>query len=78
MSTATTEDTWTLAHQLHVLNQTEARPGQPDGRGIQWMERRLTGKAIAVCPCGYSTGLVDGGSLPPIEELAAEHPRASL
>lgn len=67
---------WTMSHQLHVLNQIESRPGPPDDDGVRWMERRLTGKTIAVCPCGLNTGLVDRSELPSIEELAAQHPRS--
>lgn len=68
---------WSMDHQLHVLNQIESRPGQPDGNDERWMERRLTGKAIAVCPCGLNTGLVDSSELPDLQALAAEHPRAA-
>lgn len=68
---------WSMDHQLHVLIQIEARAGQPNDKGERWMERRLTGEAIAVCSCGYSTGLVDSSSLPNVEELAAQHPRTA-
>lgn len=67
---------WAMDHRLHVLIQAEARTGQPNDDGERWVERRVTGKAIAVCSCGYTSGLVDSSSLPPVEELAAEHPRA--
>ncbi|MFM9796531.1 hypothetical protein [Streptomyces turgidiscabies] len=66
---------WTLDHRLHVLNQIESRPGPPNDEGERWMERRTTGKATAVCSCGFNTGLVDRSELPAVEELAAEHPR---
>lgn len=64
---------WVMDHRLHVLIQGEARDGQPNAKGERWVERRLTGKAIAVCSCGYTSGLVDSSSLPPVEQLAAEH-----
>jgi hypothetical protein len=41
------------------------------------VERRLTDKAIAVCPCGLNTGLVDRSDLPDLQELAAQHPRSA-
>ncbi|MDX3047567.1 hypothetical protein PV378_13795 [Streptomyces scabiei] len=77
MTTATepVAEPWTMSHQLHVFNQVESRPGPPDDEGTRWMERRTTGKATAVCSCGYSSGLVDRGDLPPVDALAAEHPR---
>jgi hypothetical protein len=71
------EEPWTMSHQLHVLNQIESRPGLPNEQGECWMERRLTGKAIACCSCGYTTGLIDRTDLPPIADLAAQHPRAT-
>lgn len=67
------DETWTIDHQLHALIQIESRPGPLTDEGVRWMERRLTGKAVAACSCGYSTGLVDSGTLPNIEELAVEH-----
>ncbi|WP_326729721.1 hypothetical protein [Streptomyces phaeochromogenes] len=66
-----TPEPWALDHHLHTLAQSEARPGA-DG----WMERRPTGKVWILCPCGYSTGLVDKAELPDIEALRAEHPSA--
>ncbi|MDX3777746.1 hypothetical protein [Streptomyces europaeiscabiei] len=70
------DEPWTLDHHLTVLNQIESLPGPPDGEGVRWVERRLTGKAIAVCPCGLNTGLIDRSDLPSVEELAAQHPRS--
>ncbi|MEU9285976.1 hypothetical protein AB0D57_14930 [Streptomyces sp. NPDC048275] len=64
---------WSMDHRLHVLNQIESRLGPADTEGVRWMERRLTGKVIAVCSCGLNTGLVDRGQMRPAEELAAEH-----
>ena len=71
-----TPEPWTTDHRLHVLNQIEARPGQPNDKGERWMERRLTGKVTAVCSCGYNTGLVDRSQVSDVEQLAAEHPRS--
>ncbi|WP_328544589.1 hypothetical protein [Streptomyces europaeiscabiei] len=68
---------WALDHHLTVLNQIESQPGPPDDEGVRWVERRLTGKAIAVCPCGLNTGLVDRSDLPNLQELAARHPRST-
>ncbi|MGW3416474.1 hypothetical protein [Streptomyces phaeochromogenes] len=76
MTTAPVEEPWVLDHQLHLLAQIESRPGLPDAKGDRWMDRRTTGKVMAVCTCGLNTGLVDRGELPSIEQLAAEHPRA--
>ena len=73
--TTALEAPWTVDHRLHVLNQIESRLGLPDDKGDRWMERRLTGKTIAVCSCGYTSGLVDRDEVPPVEELAIEHPR---
>jgi hypothetical protein len=75
MTTDTETTTWTLDHHLTILNQIESRPGPADDEGIRWTERRPTGKAIALCPCGLNTGLVDRSELPNIEELTAQHPR---
>ncbi|MDX2946805.1 hypothetical protein PV383_38400 [Streptomyces caniscabiei] len=68
---------WALDHYLTVLNQIESRPGPPDDEGVRWMVRRLTGKAIAVCPCGLNTGLVDRSDLPNLQELVVQHPRSA-
>ena len=65
---------WTMDHKLHMLIQTEARDGEPNGKGERWVERRPTGKAIAVCSCGYSSGLVASDDLPPSQQLASDHP----
>ncbi|MBW8701875.1 hypothetical protein MBT84_19905 [Streptomyces sp. MBT84] len=72
------EQPWVMDHRLHVLVQSEARMGQPNDKGERWVERRLTGKAIAVCSCGYTSGLVDRATLPAVEELAAKHPPYSM
>lgn len=69
------EEPWALDHRLHVLNQSEVRPAPPNDKGERWVERRLTGKAIAACSCGYTTGLIDRSQLPPMKDLAAQHPR---
>ncbi|OQR64769.1 hypothetical protein B6E66_07365 [Streptomyces maremycinicus] len=68
-------EAWVMDHHLHVLMQIESRPLPPHDEGQRWVERRLTGKATAVCSCGYTSGLVDSKSLPPVQALAAEHPR---
>ena len=71
---ATDPQPWAVDHQLHVLYQTESRPEPPNTDGDQWMERRRTGKAMAVCPCGYTSGLVDTPALPDPAALTAAHP----
>lgn len=50
---------WALDHWLTVLAQTESRPGPLTDEDERWMERRHTGKAMAVCTCGRSSGLID-------------------
>jgi len=74
--TDTTEQPWTLDHDLVVLNQTEARPGEADTDGNQWLDCRTTGKVIAVCTCGYTSGLVDPTTLTDRATLLAAHPSA--
>jgi len=70
----TLPEPWTMDHSLHVLMQIESRPLPPNDKGERWTERRLTGKATAVCSCGYSSGLIDTSELPRVEQLAIEHP----
>lgn len=72
-----TAQPWLLRHDLHVMPQIEVRPGEPDAQGDRWLEARRTGKAMAVCTCGYTTGLVAAAELPSPEALAAEHPDVS-
>lgn len=64
---------WTLDHRLHVFNQIESRPGQPNEKGEQWMERRLTGLVLAVCNCGFNTGWIPRDQLPSSGELLGRH-----
>lgn len=66
-------ETWTLDHQLTVLAQTESRPGPLTDEGEQWKQSRPTGKAMAVCSCGYTSGLVDRAALPTNDDLAEHH-----
>jgi hypothetical protein len=73
MSASTTNQAWALDHNLAVLAQTESRPGPITDEGERWMERKATGKAMVVCACGYSAGLVDRSELPTNEELAPHH-----
>lgn len=72
----TTPEPWALDHGLTLLAQTESRPGPLTGEGEQWMERQTTGKIMAVCQCGFTTGMVDKAELPDIEALKADHPSA--
>jgi hypothetical protein len=66
---------WTLEHRVHLFNQDEVRPGPPDSDGTRWVERRLTGKANAVCNCGWSSGWMDRDELLAMrEQLKTEHP----
>lgn len=65
---------WTLSHQPRILTQHEARPGPPQPDGPPWTERRLTGYGIALCGCGYTTGLIPVGLLPDTIQFAREHP----
>jgi hypothetical protein len=71
-----TETAWTLDHDLVVLNQTEARPGETDTDGNRWLDYRTTGKVIAVCTCGYTSGLVDPTTLADRATLLGAHPSA--
>lgn len=54
---------WALDHQVHLLAQTESRPGPVTEEGERWAERRQTGKVMVVCNCGYSSGLIDPDEL---------------
>lgn len=66
---------WALDHQVHLLAQTESRPGPPTDKGEQWMECQRTGKAMVVCTCGYNSGLIDRADLEAtVAALADEHP----
>ena len=64
----TMPEPWTLDHQLHILAQTESRPGA-DG----WVERRRTDKVRAICSCGYDSGLVARADLPTNDDLREHH-----
>lgn len=68
MATETKAEPWALEHTLHLLTQTEILAGS-DG----WSERRPTGRALAVCNCGYISGWVPRDELPPVATLLAEH-----
>ena len=59
---------WAMDHELLFLAQSESRPG-----GDGWKECRTTGKARAVCSCGYDSGLVDRGQLPTNDDLREHH-----
>jgi len=67
-----TAQPWFLRHDLHVMPQIEVRPS-----GTDWLEARRTGKAMVVCSCGYTSGLVEAAELPSPEDLADEHPNVS-
>lgn len=67
-----TAQPWFLRHDLHVMPQMEVRLS-----GSDWLEARRSGKAMVVCSCGYSSGLVDAAELPSPEDLADEHPDVS-
>lgn len=65
---------WTLDHQVHAFAQTESRPGALTDEGERWIERQQTGKAMVVCTCGYTSGLIDRADLEDtVASLAAEH-----
>lgn len=65
---------WTLDHEVHLFTQSESRPGSPDDQGRQWMERQPTGKVMALCRCGYTSGLIDRTELEAtVSGLAGEH-----
>lgn len=73
--TAPSSEPWTLDHQVHVFAQTESRRGPATAEGEQWMERQQTGKVMAVCNCGYSSGLIDRTELQAtVVGLADDHP----
>lgn len=65
---------WTRNHQPHILMQMDARSGQATADGTRWTERRLTGLGVALCDCGYTTGLIPREQLPDTAQFAAEHP----
>ena len=67
------EEPWGLAHQPHILMQSEARPGPANTEGARWTERRLTGMGTALCSCGYTTGLLPREQLPEIRAFVGEH-----
>lgn len=69
-----TEQDWILDHDLRVLPQLESRPGQGDGQGNRWLNHRFTGKVLAACTCGYTSGLVPPSTLGDLDVLAAAHP----
>ena len=54
---------WALDHLVHLIAQTESRPGSLTDEGEQWMERQQTGKVMVVCNCGYNSGLIDHAEL---------------
>ncbi|MET9734297.1 hypothetical protein ABZZ79_27760 [Streptomyces sp. NPDC006458] len=65
---------WVLDHRLHVFAQTESRPGPVNAEGEQWLECRPTGKAVIVCQCGYTSGLINRAEArATVQGLAAEH-----
>lgn len=68
------EAPWTINHQPHILIQHEARPGPPSPDGPPWTERRLTGLGVALCDCGYTTGLIPAERLPDTLQFTREHP----
>jgi len=66
---------WTLDHNLTWLAQTESRPGPVTDEGEQWMECRPTSRAMVVCACGYTSGLIERSEVrATVERLADEHP----
>lgn len=69
-----TPEPWTLDHGVHLFAQTESRPGPLTDEGERWMERQRTGKAMVVCTCGYTSGLIDRAELEAtVSGLATEH-----
>lgn len=59
-----------LTHTVHQVEQctTQGVPGAPHA-----MHRKLTGKSLFLCNCGYSSGWVDTDLLPLPSDFFAEH-----
>ncbi|MFD5874023.1 hypothetical protein [Streptomyces sp. NPDC060322] len=64
---------WAKQHELHVYNQTEARPGKPEADGTAWMDVRSAGMVHLLCNCGYSTGWISRRDMPSLEQLQTDH-----
>lgn len=72
-----TPEPWALDHPVHLFAQTESRPGTLTDEGKRWVERQRTGKAMVICTCGYTSGLIDRTDLEStVAGLAAEHSAA--
>jgi len=73
-----TEAEWVLDHNPAILLQAESRGGEPNADGVRWIESRPTGLGMALCSCGYTTGLISRGQLPGPQRFADEHPPFAL
>lgn len=73
-----TPDVWTKQHELHLHNQVETKPGEPEADGTAWMDARSAGMVHLLCNCGYSTGWIPRSDMPSREQLQADHGSPSL
>jgi hypothetical protein len=68
-----TAEPWALDHAPRILMQMEVRPGPAMTDGTRWTERRLTGRGVALCSCGYNTGLIPRAELPEVTAFVSGH-----